>query len=112
MKGVSTQNLKSLLSDFSKGKDCPFIVLHGDDFQVHEACKAILDVISPTEQRAFNLERFDGRKTRWDPIEVALRTPPFFPGKKTILIENAPYFLSRERKGELIEKILQLWSEN
>jgi DNA polymerase-3 subunit delta len=105
-------NLKGLLSGISKGKDYPFIVLHGDDFQVHEACKAILDVISPTEQRAFNLERFDGRKTRWDQIEVALRTPPLFPGKKTILIENAPYFLSRERKGELIEKILQLWSEN
>ncbi len=105
-------NLKGLLSDISKGKDYPFIVLHGDDFQVHDACKAILDVISPTEQRAFNLERFDGRFTPWDQIEAAHKTPPLFPGKKTILIENAPYFLSRERKGELIEKILQLWSED
>lgn len=104
-------NLKGLLSEIGKGKDYPFIVLHGDDFQVHDACKAILDVISPTEQRAFNLERFNGRSTPWDQIEAALKTPPLFPGKKTILIENAPYFFSRERKGELIEKVLQLWSE-
>ncbi|MCZ6906489.1 MAG: DNA polymerase III subunit delta [Deltaproteobacteria bacterium] len=104
-------NLKGLLSDIGKGKDYPFIVLHGDDFQVHDACKAILDVISPTEQRAFNLERFDGRSTPWDQIEAALKTPPLFPGRKTVLIENAPYFFSRERKGELTEKVLQLWGE-
>ena len=105
-------NLKGLLSDIGKGKDYSFIVLHGDDFRAHEACKAILDVISPTEQRAFNLERFDGHTTRWDQIEAAIKTPPLFPGRKTVLIENAPYFFSRERKGELIEKILQLWGED
>jgi DNA polymerase III delta subunit len=105
-------NLKDLLSDLNKGTGPPFIVLHGDDFQVHEASKMILDIIAPVEQRVLNLERFDGRFAPWDQIEVALRTPPLFPGKKTILIENAPYFLSRERKGELIEKVLLLWSED
>ncbi len=105
-------NLKDLLSAINKGTGPPFIVLHGDDFQVHEACKMILDMILPVEQRALNLERFDGRFTPWDQIEPTLKTPPLFPGKKTILIENAPYFLSRERKGELIEKVLLLWSED
>ena len=105
-------NLKDLLSAINKGTGPPLIVLHGDDFQVHEACKMILDMIVPVEQRALNLERFDGRLTPWDQIEPALKTPPLFPGKKTILIENAPYFLSRERKGELIEKVLLLWSED
>ena len=58
-----------------------------------------------------NLEPFNGQSTQWDEIEAALMTPPLFPGIKVIFIENAPYFLSREHKGELGEKILQLWSE-
>ena len=38
-------------------------------------------------------------------------TPPFFPGKKLLWVENAPYFFSRDQKGELGERILELWRE-
>ncbi len=105
------RNLTELLSDISKGKGPPLIVLHGDDFQVHEAGHRILELLVPEEQRTLNLERFDGRSTSWDQIEAALNTPPLFPGTKTLFIEDAPYFLSRERKGELVDKVLQLWAE-
>src|SRR3990170_7870219 len=35
----------------------------------------------------------------------------FLPGTKTVLVENAPYFLSREHKGEVGARVLQLWGE-
>jgi DNA polymerase-3 subunit delta len=38
-------------------------------------------------------------------------TPPFFSGTKTVFVDNAPYFLSREHKGELSVRVLQLWGE-
>jgi DNA polymerase III delta subunit len=63
--------------------------------------KKILDLIVPEDQRGFNFERFDGRNATWDQIEASLMTPPFFPGKKLLWVENAPYFFSREQKGEL-----------
>ncbi|MBI3058228.1 MAG: hypothetical protein HYY81_02795, partial [Deltaproteobacteria bacterium] len=86
-------------------------LLHGDDYQVHAASKALLDLLVPPERRAFNLEQFDGRVAPWDEIEAALMTPPFLPGTKTVLVENAPYFLSREHKGEVGARVLQLWGE-
>ncbi len=103
--------LEAVLSEFRKGKGPSLLLLHGDDFQVHQATKAILDLLVPEEKRAFNLERFDGRSTPWDEIEATLMTPPFFSGMKTVLVENVPYFLSREHKGELGEKVLHLWGE-
>jgi DNA polymerase-3 subunit delta len=33
------------------------------------------------------------------------------PGKKVVWIENAAYFISREQRGELGEKVRQAWSE-
>jgi hypothetical protein len=65
----------------------------------------------PEESQAFNLERFDGRTVSWDQVEGSLMTPPFLPAKKVVWVENAPYFFSREQKGELGEKILELWRE-
>ena len=105
------RSIKELLSDISKGNGPSLIVLHGEDFHLHEASKKILDLLVPMEQRSLNLERFDGRSTSWDQIETAIRIPPLFSGRKTILIENAPYFLSRERKGDLVDKVLQLWGD-
>jgi DNA polymerase-3 subunit delta len=63
------------------------------------------------ENRALNLERYDGPSTPWDQIEASLMTPPLFPGKKTLLVENVPYFLSQEKKGDLAEKVQRLWGE-
>ena len=88
------------------------VLLFGDDLQVQSACKALIDVVVPSDQREFNLERFDGRSAAWDQIELSLLTPPFLPGKKLVWVDSAPYFLSRENKGELGEKIMQLWSED
>ncbi|MEK6614396.1 MAG: DNA polymerase III subunit delta, partial [Candidatus Binatota bacterium] len=105
------QELEAVLAKIRKGQEPSLLLLHGDDYQVHAASKALLDLLVPPERRAFNLEQFDGRVAPWDEIEAALMTPPFLPGTKTVLVENAPYFLSREHKGEVGARVLQLWGE-
>lgn len=103
--------LEGLLSEIRKGKGPSCLVLHGDDFQVHEATQAILDLVAPAPNRSVNSERFDGRTTPWDQIEASLMTPPLFATRKAVLIESAPYFLSREHKADLRERALALWRE-
>jgi len=105
------RDLTAAIAAIKDGKGPPLLLLFGDDFQVQEAGKAILDLLVPEDQRGFNFERFDGRSTPWDQVELSLMTPPFFPGKKMVWVENAPYFFSREQKGELSEQVLQLWNE-
>ena len=105
------RDLTAAVADIKNGKGPPLLLLFGDDFQVQEAGKTILDLLVPQDQRGFNFERFDGRSTPWDQVEAALMTPPFFPGKKVVWVENTPYFFSREQKGELGEQVLQLWNE-
>ena len=105
------RDLTAAVADIKDGRGSPLLLLFGDDFQVQEAGKAILDLLVPKDQRGFNFERFDGRSTPWDQVEAALMTPPFFPAKKMVWVENAPYFFPREQKGELGEQVLQLWNE-
>ena len=105
------RNLATLSAEIESGKGAPLLLLFGDSLQVQEACKTVLDLLVPESRRAFNLERFDGRTVAWDQVQASLMTPPFFPGKKLVWVENATYFISREQKGEIAEKILQLWSE-
>ena len=104
-------DLTTIIAGLKSGKAPPLLLLFGDDLQVQETCKAVLDHLVPEGQRGFNFERFDGRTASWEQIEGSLMTPPFFPGKKLLWVENAPYFFSREQKGELGEKILDFWRE-
>lgn len=104
-------DLTTIIAGLKSGKAPPLLLLFGDDLQVQETCKAVLDHLVPEGQRGFNFERFDGRTSSWEQIEGSLMTPPFFPGKKLLWVENAPYFFSREQKGELGEKILDFWRE-
>ena len=101
----------SILTDIRKGVAHPLLLLHGDDFKVRSGAQALVDALVPEENRAFNLERFDGRSASWDQIEAALMTAPFFPGIKAVWVESAPYFASAENKGEIGERILGLWSD-
>ncbi len=105
------RDLPTLLAELKSGKAPRLLLLFGDDLQVQEACRAVLDLVVPQEQRSFNLERFDGRSAPWDQIEASLMTPPFLPGQKLLWVENAPYFFSREQKGDLGERILELWRD-
>src|ERR1051326_2293370 len=102
--------VESILADIRKGAAHP-LLLHGDDFKVRSGAQALVDALVPEENRAFNLERFDGRSASWDQVEAALMTAPFFPGVKTVWVESAPYFASAENKGEIGEKILGLWND-
>lgn len=105
------RDLTTLLTELKSAKAPRLLLLFGDDLQVQETSKAVLDLVVPEDQRGFNFERFDGRSAPWDQIEASLMTPPFLPGKKLLWVENAPYFFSREQKGELGEKILEIWRD-
>ncbi|HUR71221.1 MAG TPA: DNA polymerase III subunit delta [Candidatus Limnocylindrales bacterium] len=105
------RDLATILKDLKSGKAPQLLLLFGDDLQVQESCRQIVAMLVPEESQAFNLERFDGRTVSWDQVEGSLMTPPFLPAKKVVWVENAPYFFSREQKGELGEKILELWRE-
>jgi DNA polymerase III subunit delta len=105
------RDLKTILADLAQGKGPGLLLLFGDDLQVAEAGKAILNQLVPVEQRGFNLERFDGRSASWEQIESSLMTPPFFPGKKLLWVDSAPYFYARDQRGELGEKALDLWRD-
>ncbi len=105
------RDLAAVIGDIKTDKGPPLLLVFGDDLQVQETCNTIIDLLVPQSQRSFNLERFDGRAVTWDRLEASLLTPPFFPGKKVLWVENVPYFFSREQKGELGEQVLRLWSE-
>lgn len=103
--------LRGLIAAISKGETPSCILLHGDDFQVRSSLKELLERLVPAESRGLNLERFDGRTTPWEEIEHAIATPPLFGGRKVVLVEDAPYFLTQERRGETAARILQLWRD-
>ena len=105
------RDLTSFVNDTKNGKGARCLLLFGDDLQIQETRERVIDLLVPEDQRGFNLERFDGRSAPWEQAQAALMTPPFFPGIKVVSIENAPYFISREQKGELGEKVLQLWGD-
>lgn len=105
------RDLAAVIEDIRNGRGPQLLLVFGDDLQVQEACKTVVELLVPETHRSFNLERFDGRMVTWDALQASLVTPPFFPGKKVIWVENAPYFYSREQKRELGEGALQLWSE-
>jgi DNA polymerase-3 subunit delta len=105
------RELKTILTDLAAGRGPRLLLVFGDDLQVADGCRAILDQLVPAEQRGFNFERFDGRSVSWEQIEASVMTPPFLPGKKLIWIDSAPYFYAREQRGELGEKALELWRD-
>ena len=105
------RNLENIIADIKSDRAPQLLLLFGDDLQVDAACRTIVGHLVPEDQRGFNLERFDGRSVPWDQIEASLKTPPFFPGKKVVWVENVNYFISQEQKGELGERVLQAWGE-
>lgn len=103
--------IQTILTDLAAGRGPRLLLVFGDDLQVAESCKGILDRLVPPEQRAFNFERFDGRSASWEQIESSLMTPPLFSGRKLLWVDSAPYFYAREQRGELGEKVLDLWRD-
>jgi DNA polymerase-3 subunit delta len=106
------RELKTILADIKAQRGPQILLVFGDDLQVAESCRNIVDQLVPADLRGFNYERFDGRTATWEQIEASLRTPPFLPGTKLLWVDSAPYFYARDQKGELGEKVLELWREN
>jgi DNA polymerase-3 subunit delta len=108
---VMKHDLATVISELQNANGARCLLLFGDDLRVQETCKTIINFLIPEEERGLNLERFDGRVALWNRVQASLMTPPFFPGTKVVWIENAPYFMSRDQKGELGERVLQLWTD-
>lgn len=105
------RDLSTVLTDLKANRGPQLLLIFGEDWQVAESCRALIDRLVPPEHRSFNCERFDGRAASWDQIEASIRTPPFFPGKKLVWVESAPYFYARDQKGQLGGKVLDLWRD-
>jgi DNA polymerase-3 subunit delta len=106
-----TPDLTSIISGLRNAAGARCLLLFGDDLKVQETVRTIINSLIPEAQRALNLERFDGRVISWGQVQASLITPPFFAGERVVWVENAPYFTSREQKGELGEKVFQLWAD-
>jgi DNA polymerase III delta subunit len=88
------RDLPTVIAELKSGKGPQLLLLFGDDLQVQETCKQVVDTLVPQDQRCFNFERFDGRTVSWDQVEGSLMTPPFFPGKKSLVGgKRAVFFL-------------------
>jgi DNA polymerase-3 subunit delta len=105
------RDLNTVIREIKNGASTRCLLLFGDDLRVQETSKKIINLLVPAEQQGFNVERFDGRTAAWDRVQASLMTPPFFPGIKVVWIENAPYFMSREQKSDLGNRVMQLWSD-
>ena len=54
------------------------MLLHGDEFRVRGASRAILGLIAPEPDRGLSTSTFDGRSASWDEVEAALMAPSLF----------------------------------
>ena len=105
------QELEMLLKGLDVGGGPAIILLHGDEFRVRGASRAILDKVSPGPESALGISTFDGRLSSWDTIEAALLTPSLFSPACTVVVENVPWFAPAERKVDLLGKSLSLWED-
>ncbi len=105
------QDLETLLKGLREGVGPAIMLLHGDEFRVRGASRAILNLIAPDSDRALGTSAFDGRSAPWDEIEASLMTPSLFVSACTVVVENVPWFAPAERKVDLLDKSLNLWEE-
>lgn len=105
------QDLKALLKSLREGGGPAIVLLHGDEYRVREASRAILNLVAADTDRALGTSTFDGRSTSWDEIEATLMTPSLFVLACTVVVENVPWFTPAERKVDLLDKSLSLWEE-
>ena len=105
------QDLETLLKGLREGQGPAVILLHGDEFRVRGASRAILNLVTPDSDRALAISTFDGRSASWDEVEAALMTPSLFVSACTVVVEYVPWFAPAERKVDLLDKSLTLWEE-
>ena len=105
------QDLETLLAGLREGKGPAIMLLHGDEFRVRGASRAVLNLVAPDPDRALGTSTFDGRTASWDEIEAALLTPSLFSPACTVVVEYVPWFAPAERKVDLLDKCLSLWEE-
>lgn len=97
------QDLETLLGGMREGKGPAIVLLHGDEFRVRGASRAILKLVAPDSDQGLGISTFDGRAASWDEVEGTLMTPSLFVSACTVVVENVPWFAPPERKAEPAE---------
>ena len=105
------QDLETLLTGLREGKGPAIILLHGDEFRVRGASRAILGLIAPDSDHNLGTTTFDGRSASWDEVEAALMTPSPVRLRLQRGGGSVPWFAPAERKVDLLDKSLNLWEE-
>lgn len=98
------QDLEALLQAFRDGKGPTIMLLHGDEYRVRGASRAILEHLAPGSGTSLAVSRFDARAASWDDIEAALMTPSLFAPACTVVAESVPWFAPPERRGDAGEE--------
>ena len=98
------QDLEALLQALRDGKGPAIMLLHGDEYRVRGARRAILEHLAPGSGTSLAVSRFDARAASWGDIEAALMTPSLFAPACTVVAESVPWFAPPERRGDAGEE--------
>ncbi len=94
------QDIEALLQALGQGEGPAIMLLHGDEYRVRGASRAILEHLAPGSGASLAVSRFDARAVPWGEIETALMTPSLFAPACTVVAEYVPWFAPPERKGD------------
>ena len=94
------QDLEALLQALRDGKGPAIMLLHGDEYRVRGASRAVLECLAPGDGASLAVSRFDARTASWGDIEAALMTPSLFAPACTVVAESVPWFAPPERKRD------------
>lgn len=104
-------SLPAILGALTKGTVKPVYLFAGEPFQTTAAAKALIDVLVPESNRAFNLETYDGRTTPWARVLDSLRMRGFFAGPKVVWVRETTVFLSGEKRGDVAKRLFAAWAD-
>lgn len=99
-------SLEKTLLELKKGRLCPCILIHGeDDFSVTDALHKVIEALIPVADRDLNLFMLDGDEIDAGSLCETLLTSPLFPGRKVVVVRQAPFFHSRQTAADIIQKV-------
>ena len=71
---TAKRDLAALIADLKSDQAVRLLLVFGDDLQVQESCKAIVDLIVPQDQRVFGtLDKVLGHYRRYSPSQLQAR---------------------------------------
>lgn len=92
---------QALLSSLKRGVISPVYLFYGTvGFMRQEAVAALKQYFGDGDNGQLNITVLDAEKTGLTEVIEAANTLPLFSEKRLVVVENAPYFKNRRKKGE------------